>query len=283
MDVVLREWGGFFLDKRPASLAWRALVELLVFGVRQAWASLFGALLLVAVLATRVYWPDTMPLARYDALFLMAVAIQIALVATGLERPREAIVILVFHVVGTAMEVFKTHMGSWTYPEESVFRIGAVPLFSGFMYAAVGSYMARVVRIFDIRLDRYPQRSITIALAAAIYVNFFAHHFMPDLRIGLFIATALTFGRVRMQFRLLEGTLAMPQLLAFVLVATFIWIAENVATWSSIWLYPNQMHTWTPVSPAKLGSWFLLMIISVVLVTLVHPPRRSDAPCAAAQ
>ncbi|NUS60088.1 MAG: DUF817 domain-containing protein [Lysobacter sp.] len=278
MDVVLRQWGGFFLDKRPASLAWRALVELLVFGVRQAWASLFGALLLAAVLGTRVYWPDTMPLARYDALFLMAVAIQIALVATGLERPREAIVILVFHVVGTAMEVFKTHMGSWTYPEESVFRIGAVPLFSGFMYAAVGSYMARVVRIFDIRLDRYPQRSITIALAAAIYANFFAHHFMPDLRIGLFIATALTFGRVRMQFRLLEGTLAMPQLLAFVLVATFIWIAENVATWSSIWLYPNQMHAWTPVSPTKLGSWFLLMIISVVLVTLVHPPRRSDAP-----
>lgn len=278
MDVVLRQWGGFVLDKRPASLAWRALVELLAFGVRQAWASLFGALLLVAVLGTRVYWPDTMPLARYDALFLMAVAIQIALVATGLERPREAIVILVFHVVGTAMEVFKTHMGSWTYPEESVFRIGAVPLFSGFMYAAVGSYMARVVRIFDIRLDGYPRRSITIALAAAIYANFFAHHFMPDLRIGLFIATALTFGRVRMQFRLLEGTLAMPQLLAFVLVATFIWIAENVATWSSIWLYPNQMHAWTPVSPAKLGSWFLLMIISVVLVTLVHPPRRSDAP-----
>ncbi|RDY69302.1 DUF817 domain-containing protein [Lysobacter soli] len=278
MDVVLRQWGGFFLDKRPASLARRALVELLVFGVRQAWASLFGALLLAAVLATRVYWPDTMPLARYDALFLMAVAMQITLVATGLERPREAIVILVFHVVGTAMEVFKTHMGSWTYPEESVLRIGAVPLFSGFMYAAVGSYMARVVRIFDIRLDRYPQRSITIALAAAIYVNFFAHHFMPDLRIGLFIATALTFGRVRMQFRLLEGTLAMPQLLAFVLVATFIWIAENVATWSSIWLYPNQMHTWIPVSPAKLGSWFLLMIISVVLVTLVHPPRRSDSP-----
>lgn len=278
MDVVLRQWGGFVLDKRPASLAWRALVEFLAFGVRQAWASLFGALLLVAVLGTRVYWPDTMPLARYDALFLMAVAIQIALVATGLERPREAIVILVFHVVGTAMEVFKTHMGSWTYPEESVYRIGAVPLFSGFMYAAVGSYMARVARIFDIRLDGYPRRSITIALAAAIYANFFAHHFMPDLRIGLFIATALTFGRVRMQFRLLEGTLAMPQLLAFVLVATFIWIAENVATWSSIWLYPNQMHAWTPVSPAKLGSWFLLMIISVVLVTLVHPPRRSDAP-----
>ena len=26
----------------------------------------------------------------------------------------------------------------------------------------------------------------------------------------------------------------------------------------------------------KLGSWFLLMIISVVLVTIVHPPRAVE-------
>ena len=51
----------------------------------------------------------------------------------------EAKVILAFHLVGTAMELFKTHMGSWEYPEPSLLRIGGVPLFSGFMYAAVGS------------------------------------------------------------------------------------------------------------------------------------------------
>lgn len=277
MDVVLQRWGGSCIGWRPGSGIWRALVELLVFGARQAWASLFGGALLAAVLTTRWCWPDAMPLARYDALFLIAVGIQLVLLATGLERPREAIVILVFHVVGTTMEVFKTHMGSWTYPEASILRIGAVPLFSGFMYAAVGSYMARATRLFDIRLDGYPRLRVTVVLAAAIYANFFTHHFMPDLRLGLFAATTMLFGRVRMQFRLLDGTLAMPLLLAFVLVATFIWIAENVATWSSVWLYPNQMHAWAPVSPAKLGSWFLLMIISVVLVTLVHPPRRSDA------
>ena len=37
------------------------------------------------------------------------------------------------------MEVFKTEAGSWTYPEDNLLRIGGVPLFSGFMYAAVGS------------------------------------------------------------------------------------------------------------------------------------------------
>jgi uncharacterized membrane protein YoaT (DUF817 family) len=30
------------------------------------------------------------------------------------------------------------------------------------------------------------------------------------------------------------------------------------------------------VSWSKLGSWYLLMMISVVLVTLVHPPRTHD-------
>ena len=33
---------------------------------------------------------------------------------------------------------------------------------------------------------------------------------------------------------------------------------------------------WTLVSWSKLGSWYLLMLISVVLVTLVHPPRAHD-------
>lgn len=37
--------------------------------------------------------------------------------------------------------------------------------------------------------------------------------------------------------------------------------------------YPNQAAGWSPVSAAKLGSWFLLMIVSYVLVTLVNRPE----------
>jgi hypothetical protein len=54
-----------------------------------------------------------------------------------------------------------------------------------------------------------------------------------------------------------------------------IWIAENVSTWAGAWSYPDQVHGWEPVSIAKVGSWFLLMIVSVVLVTWVYPPRSS--------
>ena len=82
--------------------------------------------------------------------------IQALLLAFRLESWTEAKVILFFHVTGTVMEIFKIHMGSWAYPEAGLIRIMEVPLFSGFMYAAVGSFMSRVIRIFDMRFTCYP-------------------------------------------------------------------------------------------------------------------------------
>ena len=117
--------------------------EFLLFGLKQAWACLFGGAMLVLLLGTHFFWPDDAPLARYDFLVLASIAVQALLLATKLERWDEALVILIFHVVGTIMEIFKTAQGSWIYPEESVLRIGGVPLFSGFMYACIGSYIAR--------------------------------------------------------------------------------------------------------------------------------------------
>jgi uncharacterized membrane protein YoaT (DUF817 family) len=183
---------------------------------------------------------------------------------------------LIFHVVGTVMELFKTAAGSWIYPEASVLHIGAVPLFSGFMYAAVGSYIARVWRIFDFRYSAYPPRWATWVLAGAIYVNFFAHHWLPDIRLVLFAATILLFARTRVHFRNWRVHRWMPLLVGFGLVAMFIWGAENIGTFAQAWTYPGQEHGWRMVSPAKLGSWFLLMLISFVLVELVAPVREPD-------
>jgi uncharacterized membrane protein YoaT (DUF817 family) len=195
------------------------------------------------------------------------------MLAFRLETWREARVILIFHVVGTVMELFKTQAGSWTYPEASVLHIGAVPLFSGFMYAAVGSYIARVWRIFDFRFSHYPPAWITWLLAAAIYANFFTHHFTIDIRWGLFAATAAIFWRTRVHFRNWRTHRWMPLLVGFGLVALFIWFAENIATFANAWNYPGQENEWRMVSLAKYGSWYLLMLISFVLVTLVQPVR----------
>jgi uncharacterized membrane protein YoaT (DUF817 family) len=173
------------------------------------------------------------------------------------------------------MELFKTANGSWLYPEPGLLKIGAVPLFSGFMYAAVGSYIARVWRIFRFRFAPYPPHWTTWALAAAIYVNFFAHHWLPDLRILLFAATILLFWRTFVYFTVWRAERRMPLLVGWFLVALFIWIAENIGTFSNTWAYPGQAR-WQLVSPGKLGAWYLLMIISFVLVSLIHREEKSD-------
>jgi uncharacterized membrane protein YoaT (DUF817 family) len=184
-------------------------------------------------------------------------------------------VILIYHVVGTAMEVFKTHVGSWTYPEPAVMRIDGVPLFTGFMYAAVGSYMARAIRIFDMRFTRYPAFGWTALLAIAIYVNFFTHHFLPDGRWFLFAWALLLFGRVRIYFSVDREPRWMPFIVAALLTAFFLWVAENVGTATGTWLYPGD-GSWRLVSLSKLGSWYLLLVVSFVLVTIVNRPRPPD-------
>ena len=228
------------------------------------------------LLATHVFYPGDAALYRYDFLTIAAIGIQAALLLLRLETLREAAVILIFHIVGTIMELFKTAAGSWVYPEPSVLHIGDVPLFSGFMYAAVGSYIARVWRIFDFRFSHYPPAWTTWLLAAAIYVNFFAHHWIYDIRSALFAITALLFFRTRVYFRNWRVHRWMPLLLGFGLVALFIWFAENIATFANAWNYPGQEARWQMVSLAKLGSWYLLMIISFVLVALVQLVREPN-------
>src|SRR5215468_8922457 len=110
-----------------------AVYEFVRFGIKQGWACLFGGLMVALILATSRWYPAGAALSRYDFMFLMALAIQGLMLALRLETLEEAKVILIFHVVGTTMEFFKTGVGSWIYPEPSLFRIGGVPLFSGFM------------------------------------------------------------------------------------------------------------------------------------------------------
>lgn len=65
--------------------------------------------------------------------------------------------------------------------------------------ASVGSYIARVIRLFDTSFAPYPPYWTTMILAGAIYVNFFAHHFVPDIRLVLFAATLVLFLRTRIR------------------------------------------------------------------------------------
>ncbi|WP_323120481.1 DUF817 family protein [Burkholderia alba] len=153
------------------------------------------------------------------------------------------------------------------------------------MYASVGSYIARASREFDLRVTRHPAPLATFGLCAAIYANFFLHHYWHDLRYPLIAGAALAFGRCTVHYRVSTRYHRMPLLLGFVLIAFFIWLAENIGTFSHAWLYPAQIDGWTMVSIGKLGSWFMLTIMSYAIVTIVSPPRAwppaEDAPQAA--
>lgn len=254
----------------------RYLQDFIAFVYKQAYACIFWGFLLFMIIVTKYYYPLEWTLYRYDFLFLSALGFQIFLIMTRLESWREASVILMFHIVATGMEVFKTHpsIGSWSYPEEFSIGIMAVPLFAGFMYSAVGSYIARVWRIFHFQFRWYPKRIYTILIAIGIYVNFFTHHFIYDIRYILLLLILITFGRTRIYYTPREHTYSMNLAFWFSLVAFFIWIAENIATYTRVWIYPGQELIWHPVGIEKILAWFLLMIISFVLVSLIHTPEE---------
>ena len=96
--------------------------------------------------------------ARYDILLLFALAVQAAMLVCKLETWDEVKSITLFHIVGFALELFKTSaaVGSWSYPDPAFSKIGGVPLFAGFMYAAVGSYIIQAWRLFDLRIRSHP-------------------------------------------------------------------------------------------------------------------------------
>jgi uncharacterized membrane protein YoaT (DUF817 family) len=257
-----------------ARLPWW-LSEFILFGLKQAWACLFAAGMLALLIGSKLAWQADWPLHRYDFLFICAVAVQALMLRFRMESWDEARVILVYHVVGTIMEIFKVHVGSWAYPEPALVKIAGVPLFSGFMYASIGSFMARTIRIFDMRFTHYPPYWATFLLAVAIYANFYSHHYLPDLRYLLFAATIAVYWRVQIYFTTDRTTLNMPLVAAAFLSAIFLWIAENIGTVTGTWIYPGQ-KVWRPVSFGKLGSWYLLLYVSFVLVTLVLKPRPPD-------
>ena len=267
IEARVGEWA----SRKAASAA---LYEFLRFGVKQGWACLFGGLMLALLLATHLWYPKTAPLARYDFLFLAALSIQVLMLIFRLETWEEAKVIFIYHVVGTVMEVFKTAMGSWVYPEEAFFRIGGVPLFTGFMYAAVGSFIARCWRLCDFRFTGHPPLLSVASLAGLIYINFFTHHYFFDMRWLLIGGACVLFARSWIWFKVWRVYRRMPLLIACGLTTLFIWFAENLGTYARAWVYPNQMQAWSLVSFSKLSSWFMLLIVSYALVAMVAKPRN---------
>jgi uncharacterized membrane protein YoaT (DUF817 family) len=241
--------------------------ELIVFGIKELRSCIFaGSFFLLLLVSNHI---PLFGLARYDFLFLAAIVIQIILYATKIETKDEVKTIFLFHLIGLVLELFKTspQIAEWSYPEPAFFKIATVPLFSGFMYAAVGSYIAQAWKQFKLRLNTYSFYTSSIVLCALIYINFFSRHFFFDVRWLLIIGVFVLFWKVRVYFTVTDHEHSLPVAVSFLLIAFFIWIAENISTYLHAFQYPNQIHAWNAVSTQKLSSWFLLVIISFILIT----------------
>jgi uncharacterized membrane protein YoaT (DUF817 family) len=206
-----------------------------------------------------------LPIPRYDALLVYCLALTVGFWAVRLETTRELGVIFAFHLVGIALELYKVRHGSWAYPEDASTKVGGVPLYSGFLYAAVGSYICQAWRRLDLRVTGYPAAATT-ALAAAIYANFFTHHVLPDARWVLAALLIVVLRRSRIYFTVGTERYRMPLTVSFVLIGFFLWLAENAGTFLGGWRYPDQADVWRMVHAGKFGSWSLLVTVSFVLV-----------------
>ena len=253
----------------------RFVVEFLYFGAKQARACLFAGLFFAAVFV--VPRAGVLGVPKYDALLVLALGIQAWMVATGLETWDELKAISLFHVVGFALEAFKTSaaVGSWSYPDFAYTKLFGVPLFSGFMYAAVGSYIIQAWRLFDLRVRHHPPYWMATTVALLIYANFFTHHFTADLRWYIAACALGLYARAVVLFRPLDRDRRMPLLLSFLLIGFFLWVAENISTFFGVWRYPNQVGAWAAVHIGKWSSWSLLVIMTFTIVASLKHIKAS--------
>jgi len=257
----------------------RAALEFWYFGIKQARACLFVGLFFAAVFA--VPRGGLLGIPRYDLLLAIALAIQAWMLWAKLETWDEAKAITLFHVIGFALEVFKTSSGirSWSYPEFAYTKLFGVPLFSGFMYAAIGSYIIQAWRLFDLRVRHHPPYWMAALIAVLIYLNFFTHHYIGDYRWYLAACALGLYARASVIYRPLDRDRSMPLLAGFLLIGLFIWLAENIGTFFGVWRYPNQVGAWAAVHVGKWSSWSLLVIMTFTIVAnLKHIKERVHVP-----
>lgn len=244
----------------------RCFVEFWFFGLKEARACLFAGVFFIAMFLMPKNGIAGIP--RYDLLLIFALAVQYLMFRFKLETLDEIKSITLFHVVGFVLELFKTSSSiqSWAYPDFAYSKIFGVPLFTGFMYAAVGSYIIQAWRLFDLKIQSHPPYFLSTLTAVLIYLNFFTHHYIGDYRWYLTAFALGLYARTTVSFTPYDKPRRMPLLLSFMLIGFFIWLAENLGTLIGIWRYPNQIGAWSLVHVSKWSAWALLVVMTFTIV-----------------
>jgi uncharacterized membrane protein YoaT (DUF817 family) len=241
---------------------------LIGFAYQEALSCLFAVFIFLILAGTKFLPSSFLIIPRYDLILILCIFTQIIFLLFKLESLEDLKSISFFHVIGLLLEIFKVHVGSWKYPEFAYTKIFDVPLYSGFMYASVGSYIVHAWKRLQLKIDNFPKSYISFGICFLIYSNFFTHHFIYDFRWILTLLMLVTFYKSLVHFKINGVEYKISLVLSFVLIGFFIWIAENIATFFKAWQYPNQELAWSMVDIGKISSWFLLVIISFIIVAL---------------
>ncbi|GGJ41115.1 DUF817 domain-containing protein [Deinococcus roseus] len=248
-----------------------ALQDLLTFVYLEALCCIFPATIMLSLALSKHL---ELPIPRYDFMLLVCLAMQAVMVLSKLETVDELKVVCMFHIFGLSLELFKVHHGSWSYPEFAHTKIWDVPIYSGFMYASVASYICQAWRRFNLKFSEYPSWTANL-FAILLYLNFFSNHYIEDQRWGLALALIVLMWNTRVHFQINHRPHQMPLTLSFLLIGLFIWLAENISTFYGAWKYPNQQDVWHAVHFSKISSWALLVILSFVLIAKLKGIKSS--------
>jgi uncharacterized membrane protein YoaT (DUF817 family) len=233
------------------------------FAIKQVRASQFALFIFAVASITR-----GMSYGRYDLMLGLCLAFQGWMVATRRETLAEFGCIAIFHGLGLALELYKVSHGSWSYPGDAFTKWHGVPIFSGFMYASVASYVFQANRQFDLEFERWPKWPAVLAATGAIYLNFFLNRYFADIRWPIAFLVMAIYFRCQVSFTTLPDVRRrMPMPVAFMAIGFFVWVAEHLCTFLKVWQYPDQAEGWTWVSVGKWSSWTLLKVVSVSIAT----------------
>lgn len=248
--------------------------QLVRFGIQQCLSCIFPVAVFCTLAISKLI--DTPLIPRYDFILIVCILVQWLMVYLKLESIDELKMISIFHIIGTVLEMFKVHMESWSYPEFAFAKVCGVPLYSGFMYASVASYICQAWKRLDLKFINWPPVYVTYPIAVLIYINFFAHHFLPDMRWCIILSLFFLFKRSRVFFEVAQHQYSMQVIQSFFLIGFFIWLGENIATFLGAWKYPDQLQTWQMVHLGKISSWYLLVIISIIIVVNLKRIKYGD-------
>lgn len=257
----------FLMRRASDSPVLSFLREFFAFGYKEAISCVFPVFIFGMLALTKWVYIPFVP--RYDFLLIACLLMQYVMYRSGLETKKELAVICFFHFLGVSMEIFKVAHGSWAYPDFAYTKVLGVPLYSGFMYASVASYICQAWRHFDLKMVHWPTLGQSILFATVIYGNFYTNRYIPDGRTLIIPFLIGFFWRTWVSFETNGVRRQMPMVLAFFLIAFFIWLGENIGTFLAAWRYPHQNVQWSIVRLQLMSSWYLLVIVSVMIVAIL--------------